>query len=102
NAPKTSEYAFFKKLKKESGCCRSYTSDKEDNHLKSFELNGGSRGNSISPLVKAVEDEAVEEDDNEEDCEELNDLIATEYDERPVDNEWRNELHQKWLEQWMQ
>ncbi|KAL6965148.1 hypothetical protein U1Q18_036202, partial [Sarracenia purpurea var. burkii] len=71
-------------------------------------------GNSISPLVKAVEDEAVEEDDNDndllcfkeneedediDDYEELNDLISTEYDERPVDNEWRNELHQKWLEQ---
>ncbi|KAL6973871.1 hypothetical protein U1Q18_028056 [Sarracenia purpurea var. burkii] len=71
-------------------------------------------GNSISPLVKAVEDEAVEEYDNDnnllrfkeneedediDDYEELNDLIATEYDERPVDNEWRNELHQKWLEQ---
>ncbi|KAL6956641.1 hypothetical protein U1Q18_049167, partial [Sarracenia purpurea var. burkii] len=70
-------------------------------------------GNSISPLIKAVEDEAVEEDDNDndllcfkenekdediDDYEELNDLIATECDERPVDNEWRNELHQKWLE----
>ncbi|KAL6991508.1 hypothetical protein U1Q18_009620 [Sarracenia purpurea var. burkii] len=67
-------------------------------------------GNLISPLVKAVEDEVVEEDDsdndllrfqeNEEDediddYEEFNDLIATKYDERPVDNEWRNELHQK-------
>ncbi|KAL7000758.1 hypothetical protein U1Q18_001910, partial [Sarracenia purpurea var. burkii] len=70
--------------------------------------------NSISPLVKAVEDEVVEEDDSDNDqlrfkeneadedindYEELNDLIATEYDERPVDNEWRNELHQKWLKQ---
>lgn len=26
-------------------------------------------------------------------------MIATEYEERPIDNERRNELHQKWLEQ---
>ncbi|KAL7002406.1 hypothetical protein U1Q18_003560, partial [Sarracenia purpurea var. burkii] len=66
-------------------------------------------GNSISPLVKVVEEDDSdndllrfqenEEDENIDDYEELNDHIATEYDERPVDNEWQNELHQKWLEQ---
>ncbi|KAL6960085.1 DNA helicase [Sarracenia purpurea var. burkii] len=67
-----------------------------------------SNRNSISSLVKVVEDEAVEEDDSDndllrfqenekdediDDYEELNDLIAIEYDERPTDNEWHNELH---------
>ncbi|KAJ0085625.1 hypothetical protein Patl1_09118 [Pistacia atlantica] len=75
-------------------------------------------GSSLSPdgdLVKAfVDDEAEEEDDsdndllrfqdNEEDedfddVEELKDMIATEYKEKPIDTERRNELHQKWLEQ---
>ncbi|KAL6971534.1 hypothetical protein U1Q18_031213 [Sarracenia purpurea var. burkii] len=66
------------------------------------------------PIKTFVDEEAVEEDDsdndllrfqeNEEDediddYEKLNDPIVTEYDERLVDNEWRNELHQKWLEQ---
>lgn len=41
----------------------------------------------------------TEEDDDIEDSEELNDIIATEYEERPVDCDRRNELHQKWLEQ---
>lgn len=34
-----------------------------------------------------------------EDSEEFNDLIATGYEEKPIDNEMRNELHQKWLQQ---
>lgn len=38
-------------------------------------------------------------DEDIDDLEELNDMIATEYEERPTDKETRNELHQKWLEQ---
>lgn len=66
------------------------------------------------PVKAFVDDEAVEEDDSDndqmrfqedeedgdiEDYDELKDLIATGYDEKPIDNEMRNELHQKWLEQ---
>lgn len=66
------------------------------------------------PAKAFLDDEAEEEDDgdndlfrfqeNEEDegngdSEELNDLIVTGYEEKPIDNERRNELHQKWLEQ---
>lgn len=41
----------------------------------------------------------AEEDEDMEDSDELNDIIATEYEEKPIDDERRNELHQKWLEQ---
>ncbi|XP_048434189.1 clumping factor A-like [Pyrus x bretschneideri] len=66
------------------------------------------------PVKAFVDDEAEEEDDSDHDLHrfedsdddeddgdaaELNDMIATGYEERPVDNERRNELHQKWLEQ---
>lgn len=66
------------------------------------------------PVKAFVDDEAEEEDDsdndllrfedNEEDediddVEELEDMIATEYREKPIDTERRSELHQKWLEQ---
>ncbi|XP_072951818.1 uncharacterized protein [Typha angustifolia] len=66
------------------------------------------------PVKAFVDDEAEEEDDsdhdlmrfqeNEEDDEseeneELNDMIATGFEEGSVDCEKRNELHQKWLEQ---
>lgn len=66
------------------------------------------------PVKAFVDDEAEEEDDsdndlirfqeNEEDednggSEELNDLIATEYEENPIDGEKRNQLHQQWLAQ---
>ncbi|KAF9688544.1 hypothetical protein SADUNF_Sadunf02G0208000 [Salix dunnii] len=40
-----------------------------------------------------------EEDEDDLDSEELNDMIETGYKEKPFDNEIRNELHQKWLEQ---
>ncbi|GAA0139605.1 DNA metabolism protein [Lithospermum erythrorhizon] len=63
--------------------------------------------------VKAFIDEEAEEEDSDNDinclrdddedvdmdAEELNDIIATNYEERPADKERRNELHQKWLEQ---
>lgn len=66
------------------------------------------------PVKAFVDDEAEEEDDSDNDllqfqdndededdgdAEELNDMIATGYEEQPMDNERRNELHQKWLEQ---
>ncbi|XP_050124087.1 uncharacterized protein LOC126601421 isoform X1 [Malus sylvestris] len=66
------------------------------------------------PVKAFVDDEAEEEDDSDHDLHrfedsdddeddgdaaELNDMIATGYEERPVDNERRNELHQKWLKQ---
>lgn len=66
------------------------------------------------PVKAFVDDEAEEEDDSDndmlrfqdneedednEDLEELKDMIATGYEEKPVDNEKRNQLHQKWLEQ---
>lgn len=66
------------------------------------------------PVKAFVDDEAEEEDDSDndmhrfqdneeedenEDFEELKDMIATEYEEKTIDNEKRNELHQKWLEQ---
>lgn len=40
-----------------------------------------------------------DEEEDIEDAEELDDMIATNYLEKPIDNEMRNELHQKWLEQ---
>ncbi|XP_008220781.1 PREDICTED: protein IWS1 homolog [Prunus mume] len=66
------------------------------------------------PVKAFVDDEAEEEDDSDHDlfrfqdseedeedgdAAELNDMIATGYEERPMDSEKRNELHQKWLEQ---
>ncbi|XP_062097305.1 uncharacterized protein LOC133803323 [Humulus lupulus] len=66
------------------------------------------------PVKAFVDDEAEEEDDSDndllrfkdndededdEDLEDLKDMIATGYEEKPIDNERRNELHQKWLEQ---
>ncbi|KAB1220568.1 hypothetical protein CJ030_MR3G015821 [Morella rubra] len=66
------------------------------------------------PVKAFVDDEAEEEDDSDddllrfqeneedeeiEDYEELNDMIATAYEEKPFDNEKRTELHQTWLEQ---
>ncbi|KAL0916859.1 hypothetical protein M5K25_014405 [Dendrobium thyrsiflorum] len=40
-----------------------------------------------------------EEESDTDEHEELDDLIATGYEEAPMDQEKRNELHQKWLEQ---
>lgn len=40
-----------------------------------------------------------DEDENAEDVQELNDMIATNFVEKPIDGEMRNALHQKWLEQ---
>ncbi|KAK2660506.1 hypothetical protein Ddye_007039 [Dipteronia dyeriana] len=65
------------------------------------------------PVKAFVDDEAEEEDDSDndlnrfldeddednEDADELKDMIATGFEEKSVDIERRNELHQKWLEQ---
>ncbi|KAL1546718.1 claspin-like [Salvia divinorum] len=65
------------------------------------------------PVKNFIDEEAEEEDDSDndlnrfqenedddiDDFEELNAMIATEYEERLTDKERRNELHQKWLEQ---
>ncbi|PHT43014.1 hypothetical protein CQW23_17039 [Capsicum baccatum] len=94
------------------------SSDDEDNDKEniSSHIKGGGGCNSPKgdPVKAFVDDEAeVEEDsgddlfhfcDNEDDNDiddsaELHDIIATDYKEKPIDNEKRNELHQKWLEQ---
>ncbi|CAL1384278.1 unnamed protein product [Linum trigynum] len=67
------------------------------------------------PMKAFIDEEAEEEDDSDNDLnrfqeneddddddldsEEINDIIATGFKEKPVDDEMRNELHQKWLEQ---
>lgn len=53
-------------------------------------------GDSDNDLLRFQDND---EDEDEGDAEELNDMIATGYEEQPMDNEKRNELHQKWLEQ---
>ncbi|CAI8599982.1 unnamed protein product [Vicia faba] len=40
-----------------------------------------------------------EEDEDDDDIEELNNMIATGYEEEPIDREKRDQLHQQWLEQ---
>ncbi|KAL9662148.1 hypothetical protein QQ045_026978 [Rhodiola kirilowii] len=66
------------------------------------------------PVQAFVDDEAIEEDDSDndqlrfqenddddfaEDAEDLNDMIATNYEENQIDHEKRQELHMKMLEQ---
>ncbi|XP_019152348.1 PREDICTED: protein IWS1 homolog [Ipomoea nil] len=93
------------------------SSDEEDNHKENIDPYLQSAQEECPPKgdpVKAfVDEEAEEEDDSDndlhrfsenedediEDSEELKDIIATNYEERPMDNERRNELHRKWLEQ---
>ncbi|XP_059284499.1 uncharacterized protein LOC132037875 isoform X1 [Lycium ferocissimum] len=95
------------------------SSDEEDNdkeNIRPHKKEGGGGCNSPKgdPVKSFVDDEAEEEDDsdndllrfgdNEEDEDiddsaEIRDIIATNYKEKPIDNEKRNELHQKWLEQ---
>ena len=95
------------------------SSDEEDNDKENtdpdlhrpIELPSSPKGD---PVKTFVDDEAEEEDDsdndlfrfqeNEEDedngeSEEVNDIIATEYEEKPIDGEKRNQLHQQWLKQ---
>ncbi|CAK8568984.1 unnamed protein product [Lathyrus sativus] len=95
------------------------SSDEEDNnkentvpHLQgSADVTLPSRGD---PVKAFVDEEAEEEDDSDndlqrfrdndededdDDIEELNDMIATGYEEDPIDREKRDQLHQQWLEQ---
>lgn len=67
------------------------------------------------PVRAFVDEEAEEEDDSDNDLqclqdneeegeddeslEELNAMIATQFEEKPVDREKRDQLHQQWLEQ---
>lgn len=75
---------------------------------------GASNSPKGDPVKVLVDDEAEEEDDSDndlirfgdneddddiDDSAELHDIIATDYKEKPIDNEKRTELHQKWLEQ---
>ncbi|PON40471.1 DNA ligase-like protein [Parasponia andersonii] len=95
------------------------SSDEEDNDKENIDPGpSGSADLASSPIVDPVkafvDEEAEEEDDSDndllrfndndededdEDLEELKDMIATGYEEKPIDSERRNELHQKWLEQ---
>ncbi|TKY75140.1 DNA ligase [Spatholobus suberectus] len=96
------------------------SSDEEDNDKENLDPHvHGSVDLTLPPSgdpVRAfVDEEAEEEDDsdndlqrfqdNEEgeddddDIEELNDMIATQYEEKPIDREKRDQLHQQWLEQ---
>ncbi|KAK6784435.1 hypothetical protein RDI58_017890 [Solanum bulbocastanum] len=94
------------------------SSDEEDNDKENISpyIKGGSGSNSPKgdPVKAFVDDEAEEEDDSDndlnrfgdneddddiDDSAELHDIIATDYKEKKIDNEKRNELHQKWLEQ---
>ncbi|KAK9270716.1 hypothetical protein L1049_026299 [Liquidambar formosana] len=103
-------------LKLDSAPPDDVSSDEEDNEKENMDphLHGLVSSPKGDPVKAFVDDEAEEEDDsdndlcrfqeNEEDddtgdAEELNDLIATEYEEKVTDSEKRHELHQKWLEQ---
>ncbi|XP_048226481.1 glutamic acid-rich protein isoform X2 [Ricinus communis] len=107
-------------LKLDSAPPDEFSSDEEENDKENIDpflrglvddLPSSPKGD---PVKAFVDDEAEEEDDsdndlarfkdNEEDedimdSEELNEIIATGYEEKPVDNDLRNQLHQKWLEQ---
>ncbi|KAI3464977.1 hypothetical protein Pfo_021640 [Paulownia fortunei] len=106
-------------LKFDSAPVDDSSSDEEDNDKENVDphprgIAGGSSSPKGDPVKDFIDDEAEEEDDSDndlhrfqeneeaediEDFEELNDMIATAYEEKPIDNERRNELHQKWLEQ---
>ncbi|XP_006362293.1 uncharacterized protein [Solanum tuberosum] len=94
------------------------SSDEEDNDKENISpyIKGGGGSNSPKgdPVKAFVDDEAEEEDDSDndliwfgdneddddiDDSAELHDIIATDYKEKKIDIEKRNELHQKWLEQ---
>ncbi|XP_054798734.1 uncharacterized protein LOC129303441 [Prosopis cineraria] len=95
------------------------SSDEEDNEKENIDPHPYRSATSSPPPsgdpVKAfVDEEAEEEDDSdndlsrfqededdvdEDDAEELNNMIATGYEENPIDKERRDQLHQQWLEQ---
>ncbi|KAK3038131.1 hypothetical protein RJ639_029585 [Escallonia herrerae] len=106
-------------LKFDSAPPDDFSSDEEENDKETIDprpskLDDGCSSPIGDPVKAFVDDEAVEEDDSDhdlhrfqendededdEDIEELRDMIVTGYKEKPSDNERRNELHQKWLEQ---
>ncbi|RDX70477.1 hypothetical protein CR513_50272, partial [Mucuna pruriens] len=108
-------------LKLDSAPCDEDVSsdEEEDNDKENIDPHAnGSVDLTLPPIgdpVRAfVDEEAEEEDDSdndlqrfqdneegeeEDDIEELNDMIATQYEEKPVDREKRDQLHQQWLEQ---
>ncbi|WCJ35158.1 hypothetical protein M5689_016424 [Euphorbia peplus] len=105
-------------LKFDSALPDDLSDDEEDTNKNIDPLQRGSADLTSSrkgdPVKAFVDDEAEEEDDSDDDrarfqnneeeeddsdIEELNDMIATAYEEKPVDNDMRNQLHQKWLEQ---
>ncbi|KAL8523767.1 hypothetical protein ACS0TY_013655 [Phlomoides rotata] len=108
-------------LKFDSAPLDDSSSEEEDNdkenvvpHPCEQQQRGGSSSPKGDPVKDFIDEEAEEEDDSDndlnrfqeneavddiDDLEELNDMIAAEYEERPTDKERRNELHQKWLEQ---
>ncbi|CAA0831570.1 Unknown protein [Striga hermonthica] len=106
-------------LKFDSAPVDDSASDEDDNDKENVDPHPcGIADGSSSPKGEFakdfIDDEAEEEDDSDndlsrfkenddaedvEDFVELNDMIATGYEEKSIDNERRNELHQKWLEQ---
>ncbi|XP_014498812.1 transcriptional regulator ATRX isoform X2 [Vigna radiata var. radiata] len=96
------------------------SSDEEDNDKENVDplVHGSVHLTLLSngdPVRAFVDEEAEEEDDsdhdlqrfqdtegeedNDDDIEELNDMIATQCDEKPNDKEKRDQLHQQWLQQ---
>lgn len=105
-------------LKFDSAPVDDSSSGEDDNEKENIDphpcgVANGSSSPKGDPVKDFVDDEAEEEDDSDNDLirfeenededmdgfEELEDMIATECEERTIDNERRNELHQKWLEQ---
>ncbi|CAI9763709.1 unnamed protein product [Fraxinus pennsylvanica] len=105
-------------LKFDSAPVDDSSSGEDDNEKENIDphpcgVADGSSSPKGDPVKDFVDDEAEEEDDSDNDLirfeenededmdgfEELDDMIATECEERTIDNERRNELHQKWLEQ---
>ncbi|KAI3939670.1 hypothetical protein MKW92_042326 [Papaver armeniacum] len=88
-------------------------SDKENVEPDSRKLDDLNLDTEGDPVKAFLDDEAEEEDDSDDDSrskddddeednelnEELKDLIAYGYEEKPVDNEKRDQLHQMWLQQ---
>lgn len=67
--------------------------------------------NRVAPVKAFVDDEAEDEDEDvllghgeddasdDDECEDLEDIVATAEEEQPMDQSRRDELHRKWLEQ---
>ncbi|KAG9440945.1 hypothetical protein H6P81_021110 [Aristolochia fimbriata] len=100
------------KLNEESILSESDLSEEEDDDKENIDPHPGG-----DPVKAFVDDEAEEEDDSDRELmidhgssdeneeketgehEEFKDLIASGYEEKAVDTERRDELHQKWLQQ---